>query len=466
MSNTQDRSKLLGTMPMSRLVPKVSIPIMFSMLIQALYNIVDSIFVSRFDPNGLTAVSLAMPFQMLMIALSTGMGTGINSLLSRRLGERNPEGARRGAWNGLLIEVLGSVLFILFGLLLAGQTMGLVVSDNLANRESIFSMGTSYLTIVTAASTGLFVAIYFERMLQATGNSVLSMVTQLCGALTNIILDPIMIFGLLGCPRMGVSGAAIATVIGQFVSAAIGFVLNQKKNLELRLNVKDAVINRHDLSGIISVGLPSTIMASIGSVMNIGMNAILSGFAQSNAALNVMSVYFKLQSFIFMPVFGLSNGIIAILAYNYGARIKERVYSCIKVALIWAGVIMLIGTLVFMIFPGQLMAIFESEAEAEITAQMTDIGIVAMRIISASFLLAAVGIILSTVFQAVGRGTYSMIISICRQLVILLPVAWLIARLTGDVKAVWWCFPAAELFALILCLFYYRKCDKKMLSTL
>ena len=466
MSNTQDRSKLLGTMPMSRLVPKVSIPIMFSMLIQALYNIVDSIFVSRFDPNGLTAVSLAMPFQMLMIALSTGMGTGINSLLSRRLGERNPEGARRGAWNGLLIEVLGSVLFILFGLLLAGQTMGLVVSDNLANRESIFSMGTSYLTIVTAASTGLFVAIYFERMLQATGNSVLSMVTQLCGALTNIILDPIMIFGLLGCPRMGVSGAAIATVIGQFVSASIGFVLNQKKNPELRLNVKDAVINRHDLSGIISVGLPSTIMASIGSVMNIGMNAILSGFAQSNAALNVMSVYFKLQSFIFMPVFGLSNGIIAIIAYNFGARIRERVYSCIKVALIWAGVIMLIGTLVFMIFPGQLMAIFESEAEAEITAQMTDIGIVAMRIISASFLLAAVGIILSTVFQAVGRGTYSMIISICRQLVILLPVAWLIARLTGDVKAVWWCFPAAELFALILCLFYYRKCDKKMLSTL
>ena len=230
--------------------------------------------------------------------------------------------------------------------------------------------------------------------------------------------------------------------------------------------MKDAVINRHDLSGIISVGLPSTIMASIGSVMNIGMNAILSGFAQSNAALNVMSVYFKLQSFIFMPVFGLSNGIIAIIAYNFGARIKERVYSCIKVALIWAGVIMLIGTLVFMIFPGQLMAIFESEAEAEITAQMTDIGIVAMRIISASFLLAAVGIILSTVFQAVGRGTYSMIISICRQLVILLPVAWLIARLTGDVKAVWWCFPAAELFALILCLFYYRKCDKKMLSTL
>ena len=462
----QDRSKLLGTMPMSRLVPKVSIPIMFSMLIQALYNIVDSIFVSRFDPNGLTAVSLAMPFQMLMIALSTGMGTGINSLLSRRLGERNPDGARRGAWNGLLIEVLGSVLFIIFGLFLAGQTMGLVVSDNLANKESIFSMGTSYLTIVTAASTGLFVAIFFERMLQATGNSVLSMVTQLCGAVTNIILDPIMIFGLLGCPRLGVSGAAVATVIGQFVSATIGFILNQKKNPELRLMRKDAIINRHDLSGIVSVGLPSTVMASIGSVMNIGMNAILSGFAQSNAALNVMSVYFKLQSFIFMPVFGLSNGIIAIIAYNFGARIRERVYSCIKVALVWACVIMLVGTFVFMVFPGQLMSIFESEAEAEITAQMTDIGMVAMRIISSSFLLAAVGIILSTVFQAVGRGTYSMIISICRQLVILLPVAWLIARLTGDVKAVWWCFPIAELVALVLCIFFYNRCNRQMLSRL
>ena len=463
---SKDRSEILGTMPMTRLVPKVSIPIMFSMLIQALYNIVDSIFVSRFDPNGLTAVSLAMPFQMLMIALSTGMGTGINSLLSRRLGERDSEGAKRGAWNGLFIEALGSCLFILFGLFLAGLTMRLVVSDNLANAESILSMGTDYLTIVTAFSMGLFLAIYFERMLQATGNSVLSMVTQLCGALTNIILDPIMIFGLLGCPRMGVSGAAIATVIGQFVSAGIGFLLNQKKNPELRLERRFCRINRHDLSGIFSVGFPSTIMASIGSVMNIGMNSILSGFAESNAALNVMSVYFKLQSFIFMPVFGLSNGIIAILAYNYGARIRERVYSCIKVAMCWACTIMIVGTLVFMIFPGQLMSVFESEAEAEITAQMTDIGIVAMRIISASFLLAAIGITLSTVFQAVGKGVYSMIMSICRQLVILLPVAWLIARLTGDVKAVWWCFPAAELAALVICVYYYRKCDRDMLSKL
>ena len=463
---SRERSQLLGTMPMARLVPKVSIPIMFSMLIQALYNVVDSIFVSRFDPNGLTAVSLAAPFQFLMIALSTGMGTGINSLLSRRLGERDPDGARRAAWNGLFIEVLGSCLFLLFGLFLARQTMGAVVSENLQNAAGILTMGTEYLTIVTSFSLGLFVAIYFERMLQATGNSVLSMVTQLCGAVTNIILDPIMIFGLIGCPRMGVAGAAIATVAGQFVSAILGFILNQKKNPELRLSLRFFAINRGDLSGIISVGLPSTVMASIGSVMNLGMNAILSGFTQSNAALNVMSVYFKLQSFIFMPVFGLSNGIIAIIAYNYGARIKERIYECLKVALIWACTIMLIGTLIFMIFPGQLMSVFESEAEAEITSQMTSIGTVAMRIISTSFLFAAIGIILSTVFQAVGKGIYSMIISISRQLAVLLPVAWLIAKLTSDVYAVWWCFPIAEIAALILSLFFYRQCNRKMLSAL
>ena len=463
---SRERSQLLGTMPMARLVPKVSIPIMFSMLIQALYNVVDSIFVSRFDPNGLTAVSLAAPFQFLMIALSTGMGTGINSLLSRRLGERDPDGARRAAWNGLFIEVLGSCLFLLFGLFLARQTMGAVVSENLQNAAGILTMGTEYLTIVTSFSLGLFVAIYFERMLQATGNSVLSMVTQLCGAVTNIILDPIMIFGLIGCPRMGVAGAAIATVAGQFVSAILGFLLNQKKNPELRLSLRFFAINRGDLSGIISVGLPSTVMASIGSVMNLGMNAILSGFTQSNAALNVMSVYFKLQSFIFMPVFGLSNGIIAIIAYNYGARIKERIYECLKVALIWACTIMLIGTLIFMIFPGQLMSVFESEAEAEITSQMTSIGTVAMRIISTSFLFAAIGIILSTVFQAVGKGIYSMIISISRQLAVLLPVAWLIAKLTSDVYAVWWCFPIAEIAALILSLFFYRQCNRKMLSAL
>ena len=295
---------MLGTMKMGTLVPRVSIPIMVSMLVQALYNVVDSIFVSRFDPNGLTAVSLAYPFQMLMIALSVGMGTGINSLLSRHLGAKRPEEARKASWNGLLIEGAGALLFILMGLFLARPLMETVVSDSLMNAEKILQMGISYLSIVTTFSLGLFLSVYSERMLQATGNTTLSMLTQLSGAVTNIVLDPIMIFGLLGFPRMGVTGAAVATVIGQHVSALTGLALNQFRNPELKLDIRDFGITKHALTGILAVGLPSTVMQALGSVMNLGMNGILTGFAQSNAALNVLSIYFKLQSFIFMPVFG------------------------------------------------------------------------------------------------------------------------------------------------------------------
>ena len=467
-----DRSALLGSMKMSRLVPKVSIPIMISMMVQALYNVVDSIFVSRYDPYALTAVSLAMPFQMLMIALSTGMGTGINSLLSRRLGEKRSPDARCASWNGLLIEVLGSMIFVIMGLFFAGPLMNLVVSGNLNNAQAIHAMGTSYLSIVTSWSMGLFLAIFFERMLQATGNTMASMVTQLAGAVTNIVLDPILIFGYLGFPSMGVSGAAVATVIGQWVSAVLGFILNQVKNPELRISLKDLKINLPDLRGIVSVGFPSSVMASIGSVMNLGMNAILSGFVDpanpltSTATLNVLAVYFKLQSFIFMPVFGLSSGIIAIIGYNFGARLKQRIYECIKVALLWACTIMAVGTLVFMVFPGQLMSIFESAEEAELTSLMSSIGIAAMRIISINFIFAAVGIILSTVFQAVGKSVYSLIISVARQLVILLPAAWLLIRITGSIYAVWWCFPIAELAALFISLYFYRQCNRKMIAVL
>ena len=459
-----DRSTLLGTMEMRRLVPKVSIPIMISMIVQALYNVVDSIFVSRFDPNGLTAVSLAGPIQMLMIALSTGMGTGINSLISRRLGERRPEDARRASWNGLLIECIGSLLFMIVGLFLAEPLMKLLVSGDLDDYEDILRMSTDYLSIVTTWSIGLFIAVYFERLLQATGNTVASMVTQLCGAVTNIILDPLLINGIWIFPCMGVSGAAVATFIGQWVSALVGFILNQVKNKELRLNFRDCQIRMRDIHGIIAVGLPSSIMASIGSVMNVGMNGILSGFPENNAGLNVLSVYFKLQSFIFMPVFGLSSGIIAIIGYNFGARLRDRVYECIKVALIWAGAIMAAGTLAFMIFPEQLMGIFESDTKPELMAQMTSIGVVAMRIISINFIFAAVGIILSTVFQAIGKGTYSMFLSICRQLLVLLPVAWLLAKLTGSIYAVWWCFPIAEIVSLFICLYMYRKCSRELLA--
>lgn len=466
MKNAAPAENKMGVMPVPKLILNMSLPMILSMLVQALYNVVDSIFVSRFDPNGLTSVSLAYPFQMLIVALSVGMGTGVNSLLSRRLGQRRPAEARRAAWNGLAIEAAGSLIFVFTGLFLSGTLMRLVVSDNLMNAENIMKMGTDYLSIVCTFSTGVFMAVYFERCLQATGNTMLSMVTQMAGALTNIILDPIMIFGYFGFPQMGVSGAAVATVIGQWVSALVGFMLNQRKNPELRLSSDEFRIFRGDIMDIVAVGLPSTVMSAIGSVMNLGMNGILSGFAESNAALNVLAVYFKLQSFIFMPVFGLSNGIIAIIGYNFGAKLKERVYRCIKVALIWAAVIMLAGTAVFMLFPGTLMSIFESDAEAALTAQMTQIGVVAMRVISSSFIFAAVGIVLSTVFQAVGRGMYSMIMSISRQLAILLPVAWLVGRLTGSVYLVWWCFPIAEAVSLVICLLFFRKCNREMLATL
>ncbi len=455
----QERSKLLGTMPMNRLVPKISVPIMFSMLIQALYNVVDSIFVSRFDPDALTAVSLAYPIQMLMIALSTGMGVGINSLISRKLGEKRPDEARRAAWNGLFVELCSYGLFLIVGVCFSGVLLRALTSDTLANAEKIAQMGATYLSIVCTFSIGLFVSITMERMLQSTGNTVLSMVTQLAGAVTNIVLDPIMIFGM----NLGVAGAAIATVIGQCVGMLLGLALNQKKNVELRLNLREFRLDGGLLKGIFTVGLPSTVMSSISSVMNIGMNGILSGFAQGNDAVNVLNIYFKLQSFVFMPVFGLSNGLVAIIAYNYGAHSRERVYAAIKVALKYAIAIMGVGMVLFLLFPEALMSLFQS-GEAAASSAMTQIGVVALRTICLHFILAAVGISLSTVFQAVGKGSYSLVMSLCRQLVVLLPAAWLLAKISLD--AVWWSFLAAESVSLAVCLGFYRKCDREMISKL
>ena len=308
-------------------------------------------------------------------------------------------------------------------------------------------------------SFGIFIAVTMERMLQATGNSSLSMVTQLAGAITNIVLDPIMIFGLLGCPKMGITGAAVATVIGQHVSMIAGLILNQKKNAELKLMVKDCRPDKRTVGGILSVGLPSVVMQSVSSVMNLLFNMILLPFGAT--AVSVLGVYFKLQSFVFMPVFGLSNGMVPIVGYNYGARLKTRVYNAISVCLKIAIGIMLVGMLAFLIFPQALMSLFESGDASE----LTELGVRALRVISSHFLLAAVGIILSTVFQAVGKGTYSLIISLCRQLIVLIPVAWALASL-GGLEAVWWAFPIAELVSLVLCLLFYRKCDREMLSRL
>ena len=499
---TDERSKMLGSMPMNKMVPKVSVPIMVSMIVQAAYNVVDSIFISRYDPNGLTAVSLAYPFQMLMVALSVGMGTGIASLVSRKLGERKQNEARQAAWNGFLVEAAGWLIFALVGLFLTPALLGLVVNaDTLQNAQGIQRMGETYLSIVTTFSLGLFMAVLMERLLQATGNTVLSMVTQLSGALTNIILDPILIFNA----DMGVRGAAVATVIGQFVSAIVGFVLNQTKNKELQLLFRDFRISPPILTGIMAVGLPSTVMQALGSVMNVGMNAILSGFPdQGNAAVNVLNVYFKLQSFIFMPCFGLGSGLIAIVGYNFGARIRERVYQAIRVALRYAVIIMAVGTLIFQLFPEFLMNVFDSSESVEaveetsgdaltdeallaipekevseeqkaawekaqqrkVASQMRELGPAALKTISLCFVAAAIGIVLSSVFQAIGKGVYSMALSICRQLAVLLPAAIALKAIFGTVSAVWWAFLIAEGVSCVITLFMYRRLKRDVIETL
>ena len=445
---------MLGTMKMTRLIPKVSVPIMISMLVQALYNVVDSIFVAQYSADALTAVSLAYPLQMLMIAVSVGLGVGINSLISRRLGEKRHDEAVEAARNGVFLQLCGYALFLVFGLLMA-KPFFTVMTDSAVLQE----LGGTYLSIVCAASFGLFMSITLERMMQATGNSMLSMTTQLTGAVVNIILDPIMIFGLLGFPAMGVAGAAVATVIGQISGMLLGLYLNQTKNRELRLSMRGFRPDKGVIRGILDVGFPSIIMQSISSVMNVMFNMILMPFG--NAAVNVLGVYFKLQSFIFMPVFGLSNGMVAVVGYNFGARLKKRVYEAIRVALIIAVAIMVVGTVLFMAIPEVMLSMFESGESRE----MTDIGVVALRVISSCFVFAAVGIILSTVFQAVGKGTYSLWMSLCRQLVVLIPSAWIFAQL-GGVNAVWWSFPFAEIVSLVMCLVLFRRVDRKMLRNL
>ncbi len=454
---------MLGTMPMAKLVPMISVPIMISMLVQALYNIVDSYFVSQYSTAAFSAVNLAYPLQMLMVALSTGMGTGVNSVISRRLGEKNAVMARKAAMNGLFVEGCSWLLFVLIGLTLSGPFISLFTDD-----AALIGEGKTYLTIACTCSIGLFGAITFERLLQAAGNTMGSMISQLLGAVVNIVLDPIFIFAAgtdigLGFAlpiglNMGVAGAAIATIIGQFTSLAVGFTLNQLRNPELRLHWDHFRPDVQVIRQIFVVGLPSTVMQAISSVLNIAMNKILIGFGV--AAMNVLGVYFKLQSFIFMPVFGLTNGMVPIVGYNYGARSRKRVFECVKVSLIWAVTIMFLGTVLFLAVPETLMGLFDQSSDGEMVA----IGAVALRIISAHFLLAAVGITLSTVFPAVGKGTYSLVMSLCRQIVVLLPAAWLLSKIS--LNAVWWAFPISETVSVLVCLFLFAKCDRELLRPL
>ncbi len=429
----------MGVMPVNKLLISMALPMMISMLVQALYNIVDSMFVAQISENALTAVSLAFPAQNLMIAVGTGTGVGINALVSRSLGERNGERANLIANNGLLLYVLSGIVFALFGIFGSRLFFRAQTSD-----LEIVELGTQYLRICCLLSTAIFLQFGFERILQATGRTIYTMLTQGLGAIVNIILDPILIFGLFGAPKLGVSGAAVATVCA--VSLACFF--NKKKNDDIVINPKKYHLQAHAVKSIYAIGVPSICMASIGSIMTFGMNKILIGFTSTAAA--VFGVYFKLQSFIFMPVFGLNNGMVPIIGFNYGARKPDRLMKTMRLAVTYAVSIMIIGMILFWTFTPQLLAIFNA------SAQMLSIGIPALRIISLSFLLAGFDIIIISVMQALGHGVISLIISILRQLAVLLPVAFIFSKIWG-LNAVWIAFPLAECVALAITILFWRK---------
>lgn len=444
------KENIMGTMPVNRLLMKISLPIMASMLVQALYNVVDSVFVARIGEDALTAVSLAFPLQNVMIAIGTGTGVGINALLSKSLGERNYKEADNAALNGLFLAVLSWLVFLVLGLLFSRFYFETQTSDT-----RIIAHGVDYLMICTVFSFGLFGQITLERLLQSTGKSVYAMISQGAGAIINIILDPIMIFGYFGFPPMGVAGAAIATVIGQTCGMLLGIWFNVKKNSDITLRLRGFRPKAGTIKRIYAVGLPAMTMGSLGSVMVFGMNRILLAFSTTAAA--VLGVYFKLQSFIFMPVFGLNNGIVPILSFNYGAQRRDRMSNVIKQGILYAVIIMTAGMLLFLSVPGLLLSLFKASPE------MSRMGSIALRIICVSFPFAGFCIVCTGVFQALGQSMLSLMTSVARQLIVLLPVAYLLSRL-GNVDLVWIAFPIAEIMSLITCAIFLRKVHREVIE--
>ena len=438
----------MGVLPIPKLLVSMSVPIMISMLVQALYNVVDSYFVAKISENAFNAVSLAFPVQNLMIAVAVGTGVGINALLSKCLGEKDFRRANLAAVNGVFLAVCSAAAFALLCGLFARPFFA--VQTDVAE---IVEGGTAYIFICGVFSFGLFLEITFERLLQSTGRTVLSMVTQLIGAAINIVLDPICIFAL----DMGVAGAAVATVLGQIVGGVVAVVFNAKKNPELQMTWKGFRPDGGVIRGIYSVGVPSIIMSSISSVMTFGLNQILISFTTTATA--VFGAYFKVQSFFFMPVFGLNNGMVPIVAYNFGARKPDRMLRTVKLSMVLATAIMVAGFLVFQLAPQVLLGLFDP------TEQMLQIGTTAFRVISISFLLAGFGIVSSSTFQALGHGMLSLVISLVRQLVVLLPAAWLLS-LSGSLEAVWWSFPIAELFSCALCILFLRYVYRREIAPL
>lgn len=442
----------MGYMPIPKLLFTMSIPMIISMLVQALYNVVDSAFVAKLSEDALTAVSMAFPVQNLMIAVSVGTGVGINALLSRSLGEKQFEQANLAARNGLFLGIVSYVIFAVLGLIGSRQ---FYLSQT--NDPELVLYGTQYVFVVTVFSFGLFLAVLSERLLQSTGLTIYNMYTQGLGAIINIILDPILIFGLFDFPRLEVLGAAVATVVGQICGMLLGMFFNMKKNKEININMKGFRPHMPTIKRIYQVGVPSIIMQSIGSVMVFGINKILMMF--TSTAVSVFGVYFKLQSFIFMPVFGLNNGMVPIIAYNYGAREKKRIMQTAWLSIGAAVTIMLVGLSIFHIFTEELLGIFEASSD------MLAIGVPALRIISLSFSFAGYGIVVGSVFQALGNGVYSLMVSVARQLLVILPVAFVLARI-GGLAAVWWAFPIAEIVAVIMSTVLFRRIYCKKIQPL
>lgn len=445
---SQQENKM-GVMPINKLLITMSLPMMISMLVQALYNIVDSIFVARLSENALTAVSLAFPIQQLMISVGTGTAVGVNAMLSRYLGAKQPEKASMVAKNGLFLSMMSFLFFAVLSFF-----CGVFFSFQTTDTE-IVDLGTKYLFICLIGSVGIFGQIITEKLLASTGKTKLSMVTQLCGAVTNIILDPILIFGLLGVPKLGIAGAALATIAGQWLAFIVGIILNVKYNTEISINMKKFIPSFSIIKKIYSIGIPSIIMVSISSFLTFFLNKILIGF--STTATAVFGVYFKLQSFVFMPVFGLNNGMVPIIAYNYGAKRSDRIKETIKYSIIMSVSIMLLGLFIVQLFPESMLKLFNA------SPKMLEIGVPALRTISLCFIFAGVSVILCSVFQALGKGVSSMMVSASRQLIVLLPAAYFLS-LTGKLNLVWLAFPIAEIACIILCLIIMFNIKVKILD--
>lgn len=466
MSEPVLKENKMGVMPVNKLLVSMAVPMILSMLMQAMYNIVDSIFVGRFDQNALSAVTMAFPAQSLMIAIAAGTGVGVNSLLSYSLGRKDRENANKAATHGIFLAFCAAILFLVLGLFFSEafyrwQISAKEWSENPDACRAIIAYGKDYLGVVTMFSLGIYMQVTLERLLQSTGKTFYAMITQMTGAVINIILDYMLVFGKFGFPAMGAKGAAIATVIGQWIAMSLALVLNVLKNREISLSFKGFRVDLGVVKTIYRVGFPSIIMQAISSVVTFSLNKLLNGFSQ--VAVNAFGIYFKLQSFIFMPVFGLNNGMVPIIAFNYGARHKKRIFDSMKLSYLIAGSIMAIGTVIFLAFPKPLLSLF---CKPEALDELARYGVPCLRLISLHFVVAAFSIITISVFQALGNGLYSMIVSICRQLVILLPVALFMGLVLKNIDLVWLSYPIAEIASASMCVFFLIRIYRKDLKHL